>query len=196
MFGSQGSSIRLHRLLSVVVVALAGAVVVPAIALGASGVLSTSTQAMEGDLKVPQGSTLWAGYDFTMPGSHPAAMVAFTATAVTFDATCATGTPGSQTITVGIPDESYIDAADSSAWYPSGDQKSPLTYQGSTTVPTFCDPGVLVSLRQGGALSTYVTSTDTTDPVHVRWHYVVGTFGSSWSGTYSVIPAGSGGMPQ
>ena len=196
MLGSQGSSIRLRRRLSLVVVVLAGVVVVPAIASGASGTLSTSTQAMEGDLKVPQGSTLWAGYDFTMPGSHPDAMVAFTATAVTFNATCATGPAASQTITLGIPDQSYADPADSSAWYPSGDQKSPLTYQGSVTVPSFCESGALVSLRQGGTLSTYVTSTDTTDPVHIRWHYVVGAFGSSWSGTYGVLPAGSGGMPQ
>jgi hypothetical protein len=195
MLGTQGSSIGRLRRLSLVAVALAGGVVVPAVAFATTGVLTTSTQAMEGALKVDQGSTLWAGFDFTMPGSHPDATVGFAGTLVTFNATCASGTPGSQTITLGIPDQSYADPANSSAWYPSADQKSPLTYQGSTTVPSFCDPGALVSLSQGGTFGTSVTSTDTTDPVHVRWHYVSGTFGSSWSGTYSVIPAASGGFP-
>jgi hypothetical protein len=150
--------------------------------------LTTKAQAMDGDLKVAQGSTLSAGFDFTMPGGHPAATVGFLAASVTFNATCASGTPGSQTIVVNITDQSYLDPANSSAWYPSGDQNDVLTYQGSATVPSFCDPGSLVRLQLGGTFSTHVTSSDTQDKVNVRWHYKDGT-GGGWSGTYSVIPS-------
>jgi hypothetical protein len=150
--------------------------------------LTTKAQAMDGDLKVQQGSTLSAGYDFTMPGSDPAATVGFLNTTVTFNATCASGTPGSQTIVVHIAKQSYTDPANSSAWYPSGDQNDASTYQGSATVPSFCDPGALVRLQQGGTFSTNVTSTDTQDKVNIRWHYKDGT-GGGWSGTYSVTPS-------
>ncbi|HST24408.1 MAG TPA: right-handed parallel beta-helix repeat-containing protein, partial [Gaiellaceae bacterium] len=150
--------------------------------------LVTKTQAMNGDQKVKQGSTLSAGFDFTMPGNHPAATVGFLGSKVTFNATCASGTPGSMTITVNIPNESYTDPANSPAWLPSGDQNSASTYQGSTVVPTFCDPGALVRLQQGGTFSTNVTSTDTKDKVNVRWHYLDVT-GGGWSGTYSVVPS-------
>lgn len=149
--------------------------------------LVSTTQAMDGALKVPQGSTLSAGYDFTMPGAHGAATVSFAGTQVTFQATCASGTPGTETIIVDLPDQSYPDPAGSSSWYPSGDQNSPSTYQGETTVPSFCDPGALVSLQQGGQFSTRVGSTDSADRVNVRWHYADGT-GGGWSGTYGVTP--------
>ena len=122
-----------------------------------------------------------------MPGSHPAATVGFLGTAVTFNATCASGTPGSQQIVVSIADQGYNDPAKSSAWYPSNNQNDASTYQGSTTVPSFCDPGALVRLQQGGAFSTFVTSTDTQDKVNLTWHYMDGK-GGGWSGTYSVIP--------
>jgi len=150
--------------------------------------LVTKTQAMNGDQKVKQGSILSAGFDFTMAGKHPTATVGFLGSTVTFNATCASGTPGSMTITVNIADQSYTDPANSSAWFPSGDQNSPSTYQGSTVVPSFCDPGALVRLQQGGTFSTNVTSTDKVDKVNVRWHYMDVT-GGGWSGTYTVVPS-------
>jgi hypothetical protein len=145
---------------------------------------------MDGDLKVHQGSTLKAGFDFTIPGSHPAATVGFLSPEVVFDATCASGTPQDKKIVVSIQNQFYADSASSSAWYPSGDQESAATYQGSATVPSFCDDGALVRLQHGGTFSTNVMSTDTQHKVNVRWHYTddQGT-GGGWSGTYSVLPS-------
>ena len=90
---------------------------------------------------------------------------------------------------VDIPNQAYTVPANNSAWYPSGDQTSAATYQGSTTVPSFCDPPALVRLQQGGTFITNVMSTDKENKVNVRWHYTDehGT-GGGWSGTYSVIP--------
>src|SRR5579862_2670409 len=150
--------------------------------------LVTSIQAMEGDLKVAQGSILRAGFDMTMPGGHPTAAVVFLGTSITFAATCASGTPGTATIVVAIGSQSYVDPTSDSGWYASGDQQDGSTYQGSAVVPSFCDAGALVRLQQGGFLSTSVASSDTQDPVHVRWHYNCGGAGG-WSGTYSVIPS-------
>jgi hypothetical protein len=181
-------TLRLFLFASVVCVAAS----LPSASLATSnGELTTKLQAMNGDFRVAQGSTLYAGFDFSMPGSHAAADLFFNSTTVTFNATCASGTPGSTTIIVPIDDLEYTDAAHSTAWYPSGDQKSPSTYQGSVTVPSFCDNGALVRLKQGGVFHTYVSSTDTTDKVNIRWHYANGGVGG-WSATYTVVPGGAG----
>lgn len=141
-----------------------------------------------GDLKVAQGSILSVGYSFSMPGKHPAATVSFLQTTVTFNATCASGTPGSQTIVVTASSGPYTVAANSGAWVPSDKPDAAATYQGSATVPSFCDPGALVRFKEGGTFSTLVTSTDTTDEVKVRWHYMDGK-GGTWSSEYKVIPS-------
>jgi streptogramin lyase len=151
--------------------------------------LTSNTQAMDGDLKVAPGSVMSVGYDFTIPGSHPAATIGFMDAKVTFNVTCTAGTPSASTFTVPIADQSYPDPANSSSWYPSGDQGSASTYQGSAPVPTCSDPSGLIRLQQGGTFSTTVTSTAQVAKVNVRWHYKGQTgSGGGWSGTYSVTP--------
>jgi hypothetical protein len=153
--------------------------------------VSMGPQAMEGDLKVKPGDTLSAGYDFTMPGKHPAATLMFASTMVTFQAQCVSGIGGG-TIVVTMPDSFYTDPANSSQWLPSGDQHSPLVYQGSTTVPNFCG-GSQMTLKKGGTFTAQLQSTDTTDKVNIRWHYSANGSAGSWSGTASVIPGQAGG---
>ena len=162
-----------------------------AIGAGPPGSLSMGPQAMEGNLQLAPGTVLSVGYDFTMPGNHPGATVSFLAGSVAFEATCASG-PGGATIVVGLPDASYTDPEDSSAWYPSGDQHSPAVYQGATNIPDLCNGG-LVRLQRGGTFSATVTSTDTTDKVNVRWHYSANRTSGSWSGTRGVVPAPDSG---
>ena len=102
---------------------------------------TTHAQAI-GNGKVAPGSTLTAGYDFTLPGKHPATDVLFVDGQVTFEATCASGSGGG-TITVPLPNQAYPVAEDSHAWVPSGDHNSVLTSQGSITVPDLCGGGEL-----------------------------------------------------
>ena len=147
---------------------------------------SMGPQAMEGDLKVAPGSTLKAGYSFTMPGNHPAATVTFVGACAVFQATCVSGT-GTATLTVPMTDQTYQDGVNSSAWLPSGDQSNAATYQGSVTVPDVCGGG-LVRLQKGGTFTAGVTSTDKTDKVNVRWHYRGTTDAGGWSGTLGVVP--------
>ena len=149
------------------------------------GTLVTNRQAMDGDLKVAQGSTMSVGYDFTIPHQHGATNVGFTGASVEFNVTCTAGTPSSPSLTVAIPDQTYVDPAGSSAWYPSGDQTSALTFQGLATVPTCSDPSGLVRFQQGGIFSTDVVSDVSGVVVNIRWHYKDGSSGSGgWSGTY------------
>jgi VCBS repeat-containing protein len=155
-----------------------------------SAELTTKTQAMDGDLKVPPGSEMQVGYSFTIPGDHSPATIGFVGAKVTFNVTCTAGTPSNSTFVVATPDQSYFDPQDSGAWYPSGDQKSALTYQGSAPVPTCSAPGGLIRLQQGGTFSATVTSGAVQVPkVNIRWHYngVTGS-GGGWSATYSVSP--------
>jgi len=152
-----------------------------------TGSLSMGPQAMEGDPKVAPGTSLLAGYDFTIPGVHPAITVEFSGASVSFEATCANGSGGG-TIMVAFADASYVDAQGSSAWYPSGDQHNPAVYQGATTVPDLCSGG-LVRLQRGGTFTATVDSSDPSRKVNVRWHYSANGTSGSWSGTTSVTPA-------
>jgi hypothetical protein len=148
--------------------------------------VSMGPQAMEKDLKVKPGDTLRAGYDFTMPGKHPAATVLFTSAMVTFQAQCVSGMGGG-TIVVPIPDSSYSDPAKGNQWLPSGDQRSPLVYQGSVTVPNLCGGGQM-TLKKGGTFTAQLQSTDTNDKVNIRWHYSADGSDGDWSKTNSFIP--------
>ena len=143
-------------------------------------------QAMEGNLQLSPGTKLEAGYDFTMPGNHPSATVAMSGAEVTFAWKCVSGS-GSGVLVVPMADQSYTDALNSSAWFPSGVQSSSLVYQGSIAVPNACS-GALVSFQAGGTFSTGISSTDTKDKVNVRWHYSGNGSAGGWSGTQSVVP--------
>jgi hypothetical protein len=150
-------------------------------------------QAMEGNLQVSPGTKVEAGYVFTMPGNHPAASVSFPGAKVTFNATCVSGSGGGA-ITVPLSSSPYTDPAnDGSDWFPSSDQSSPASYEGSAGVPDLCHGG-LVSLQQGGTFTAGLQSSDATDPVHVRWHYSANGSPGGWSGTMSFTP-GPGESP-
>ena len=119
------------------------------------GSLTTSQQAMEGDLRVAPGTTLKVGYDFTIPGNSSSLFVTVTNPQVVFVVHCVSGAPpSSNTLTVGMPNQTYN--VTNSAWYPSGDQHSPLVYQGSVSVPDLCAGGQ-VRLNSGGTFSATVS---------------------------------------
>jgi hypothetical protein len=115
------------------------------------GSFSMGPQAMEGNLQVVPGATLQAGYDFTLPGNKNSLTMRVSAAQVTFAVACVSGAPpSSSTITVPLQDQTYQITNDQ--WYPSGDQSSPLVYQGSTTVQDLCGGGK-ISLAKGGTFS-------------------------------------------
>lgn len=112
------------------------------------GSLAMGPQAMGGDLKVSPGTTLEAGYDFTVPGNHASFSLTVGTPRVVFAVACVSGaTPPSSTFTVPMPTRTYSVAGDQ--WYPSGGQGGALVYQGSAAVPELCGGGQL-SLDQGG----------------------------------------------
>ncbi len=148
--------------------------------------ISMGPQAMEGDLKLSPGDLLMAGYDFTIPGSHPAIQVAFVNPMVTFQAECVGG-GGGGALVVPIPSDIFTVPQNSSAWFPSGDQHSPLVFQGSVVVPDLCGGGQ-ITLRDGGTFTANLQASDTTRGVHVRWHYSANGSSGSWSGTTSFLP--------
>jgi hypothetical protein len=136
---------------------------------------------MEGNLPVKPGDTIKAGYDFTVPGNHPVDMVSFTNVSVMLSVKCPNNSVVPITIT--MPNQTYTDPAGSPNWIPSGDQKSPLVYQGSFTVPAGLCGGQTGHAPQGATFSANLTGT-TKDAVHVRFHYSDNTSGS-WSSTPS-----------
>lgn len=119
------------------------------------GSLTMGPQAMEGDLKVAPGTTLKAGYDFTVPGNSSSFSLTVNSPQVVFAVSCVSGaTPSSPTFTVSMPTTTY--SVTNSQWYPSGDQSSPLVYEGSVTVPDLCGGGQL-RLNHGGTFTASVS---------------------------------------
>ncbi len=119
------------------------------------GTLRIGPQAMEGNLTVTPGTPLRVGYDFTLPGNKTALTVTVDQPRVVFTVLCVSGaTPTNATIVVPMPTQSYPLADDQ--WHPSGDQNSPLAYQGTVTVPDLCGGGPL-RLSQGGTFTMTLT---------------------------------------
>jgi hypothetical protein len=116
---------------------------------------SMGPQAMEGDLKLAPGTTMLAGYDFTVPGNKSSLFFTVSNAQVVFSLKCVSGaTPSPSTLTVTMPTQTYNVTNDQ--WYPSGDQHNPLVYQGSATVPYACgtNPSTdTVRFNQGGTFS-------------------------------------------
>jgi Carboxypeptidase regulatory-like domain len=118
------------------------------------GSVAIGPQAMEGDLKLSAGTTLKVGYDFTLAGNKQSFTAKVSSAQVVFTVRCVTGSPLVSTWTVPIPDQKY--SVSGSAWFPSGDQKSLLVYQGLVTVPgTLCSSGQ-VRLDKGGTFSATI----------------------------------------
>jgi hypothetical protein len=124
------------------------------------GPVSMGPQAMEGNLRVAPGATLKVGYDFTIPGDNNPVSVTFTNPEVTFNVKCASG--ATSTLTVPMPTQTYI-STNGGNWYPSGDQSSPLVYQGSIIVPDICGGGD-VSFQHGGTFTATISPPTTTPP--------------------------------
>ena len=145
-------------------------------------------------LNVNSGDTVLAGYDLFLGNNHTAATASLAGGNVQTDISCPDGS--SYTLQVPLPNQSYSIAAGDNNWYPSPNQKSSLVYQGSATA-TGCTGGVaknsyLSALGQGPSFTFAgpgFLSTDTTDPVNVRFHCDVGGStgaGGSWSPTVTV----------
>jgi hypothetical protein len=137
-----------------------------------------------GKAKVSPGDTIRVGYDFTLPGKHPATDVQFVGGQVAFDATCADGSSAG-TLVVPIENRSYAVPANGSGWYPSADANASSVYQGSSSVPDRCGGG---QISLGKATFTSGILAGDTVSLHYRWHYKAGGSGGGWSSTYSVTP--------
>ena len=150
-----------------------------------AGTIVIGPQAMEGNLQVHPGDPLRAGFDFTMPGSHPAAQVTVENGSVRLSVKCSNGT-SPPPIAFNLPAQTIGVSANSPAWYPSGNQSDPSVYQGSLAAPDLCGGGVM-SAAAGATLTATVSSTDTTDALNFRFHYSDNTAGS-WSATAHALP--------
>lgn len=118
------------------------------------GSVAIGPQAMEGDLKVAPGATLKVGYDFTLPGNKSHFSAFISNAKVVFQARCVSGAvPSSSSFTATMPNTTY--SVTDQSWYPSGDQRSSLVFEGSLAVPDLCGGGQ-VRLDKGGTFSAVV----------------------------------------
>ena len=156
----------------------------PLVSPSGAGTVVIGPQAMEGNLQIHPGDALRAGFDFTMPGSHPTATASIYNASVSLLVKCSDGsTPA---LAINLPAQTIIDPAGSPSWYPSSDQSSSLVYQGTLTAPDLCGGGVMNDAN-GAAFRATFFSTDTVDKVNFRFHYSDNTSGS-WSATIQGTP--------
>jgi hypothetical protein len=157
----------------------------------------TVVLSMTRPLNINSGDNVLAGYDLFMDGAHPAATVSLAGGNVTTDISCPNGS--SYTLAIPLPNQSYSLPANDNSWFPSPKQKSPLVYQGSVanSSTAACSGGVAKSgyfsaLGQGPRFTfggPGFPTTDTTDPLNVRFHCDVSGengAGGSWSPTTTV----------
>ena len=175
-----------------------GAVVALGMAVAPSAMAATITIPAQGgndQETVTPGTTIVAGYDFTYVAG---ATTLVKNASLVLDLSCATSgvTASPSSVTITFPDTTYDGSQNSQGWVPSGDQSSPLTYQGSTTVPNACNGGnVIVAKPNMGPFVADVSSTDTSKSLSFRFHHGLpsnestnGGTGTSWSATKSVTP--------
>jgi hypothetical protein len=159
----------------------------------------TAVLSMNRSIDINVGDTVKAGYDLYMGNAHPAATVSLAGGNVQTDISCSDGS--SYTLTVPLPDQSYSIAAGDNSWYPSPNQKSASTYQGSVanTSTAACSGGASKTTYfsalgkqatpgAGNPAGPGFPSTDTTDPLNVRFHCDAGNNGAggSWSPTTTI----------
>jgi len=131
--------------------------------------LMIGPQSMEGNVSVRPGDFIAAGYFIDVPGSHPAVSVQLVDAQVSFAVTCATGFGGG-TIVVPLWPGPWAIPQNSDAVFPTNDQSSPASYQGSVAAPDLCNGGAM-SLRAGGTLSADLQASETSIKVKVAFHY-------------------------
>lgn len=120
------------------------------------GSVTMGPQAMGGNLQLTPGTTLRAGYDFTLPGNNTSLTMTVSAARVRFAVSCVSkAAPSAATLTVPLRAQTY--QITGSPWYPSGDQSSSLVYQGSVSVPALCGPAGQISLAQGGTFTAVLS---------------------------------------
>ena len=158
----------------------------------------TLVMQMNRPLNINLGDNVLAGYDLFMDNAHPAANVSVLGGVVSTDVSCPDGS--SYSLEVPVPNQSYAIPAADNDWFPSPVQKSPLVWQGSVANSSTlaCTGGVAKTsyfsvLGSGQPRFQFggpgFLSTDTTDPLNVRFHCTDGSVngaGGSWSPTVTL----------
>jgi len=141
------------------------------------------------------GSTVKAGYAVALPFEHAESTVKLVGGSVQLDVL----NPDGRSYTITVPFDnltsSYLVPENNMGWFPSANQKSPLTYQGSAVAGIGGSVKNVVFSAVGANLTTGAGNpagpgldTNTGDPIDVRFHVDTGTGGAngSWSPTTTV----------
>jgi hypothetical protein len=144
---------------------------------------------MDGTLKITPGSPLEAGYAFTMPGTHPSAVVQVVGASVTLPVSCTPSGASTASITVNLTEGPYTDAAGSAATLPTSSESGASSFQGMTLAPGLCGAAAMYS--SGAELTGQVVSTDPLNALNFQFHYldaaILGAH-ASWSALSSQTP--------
>jgi hypothetical protein len=120
---------------------------------------------MEGAIQISARDYVAAGYEFRLPGSHPAADVTFSNASVTISGRCSNG--GTGTITIWMTSRPYHVAAGDAGWQPGS-----ATYQGAAQAPaSLCGGAGTLDASSGATFTADVHAGDPAARVDVAFHY-------------------------
>ena len=141
-------------------------------------------------MDVYSGNTVNAGYALSMPGEHAESTVSMAGGSVQLDVYKLDGR--SRTLTIPLPNQSYLIPANDVSWFPSPNPNSSLTYQGSATADfsgiVLSSYFSVVGQNNGGAGNPAGPGFDNTDPIKVKFHSDTASWlpGGGWSRTVEV----------
>jgi hypothetical protein len=126
---------------------------------------------MEGAIKIANGDFVAGGYIFSVVGAHPEERVLFAEAKVVFQGTCSNGSP-EDTLVVNLspgPAGGWVVPANSHENVPTGDEKAPKGFEGST-VAHVCGGSGTLDASSGATFSATVKAT-APNSLQIKFHY-------------------------
>ena len=165
-----------RRVIAAIGVATVGVVAVAGPAWATAVSLVNQTQ--EGSLQIRPGDWLSAGYEFSLPGSHPADVVGFAGAVAQIPVSCASQGAQVGVITIDLNGGPWSVPAGDSNWLPGNNpnQAAPVTFEGAVQAPDLCAGGVMYSASnspapKGGANYSADIEATQTSPVASQFHF-------------------------
>ncbi len=149
-----------------------------------------------GAMYVDEGATVLAGYTVKLPAGHPDSTVSLVGGSVQLDILNRDGR--SFTLTIPVPDTSFVVSAGEDSWVPTRDEDDPLGYQGEAVAGfggrvigayfSAIGKGQPPDGSGAGSPAGPGLVTDTGDPVKVKFHADGGGYGAGgeWSPSETV----------
>jgi len=131
---------------------------------------SIGPSSMEGDIYISNGDWVNGGYSFSFANGNHIATNFFVHATVSLTGPCVGGGPATDTFTFALNDATYAVPANNTAWLPTGDQNSVLSWEGSVVASGVCGGIGKLHASQGAVFTATVSQNPATGSL-VNWRF-------------------------